>query len=115
MATETARDNKHKREQYRDYNKNKRDPTVRKWQASVRYKNARKYFLKKNPFCVKCAKDKGEYNPSRLVKAEVLDHIVPHKSDYSLFWDQTNWQALCKQCHNRKTNSKDGGFGNPIR
>lgn len=30
----------------------------------------------------------------------------------SLFWDRTNWQGLCKQCHSRKTAAEDGGFGN---
>ena len=112
---ETMRDNQRKREQYRIYNKTNRDPNVRKWLASKRYKDARKYFLEQNPLCAECIKDKGEYRPGRAVPATVLDHIQPHKGDYSLFWDTSNWQGLCHACHNRKTNSKDGGYGNPIR
>lgn len=33
--------------------------------------------------------------------AEVVDHIVPHKGDLSLFWNQENWQSLCEPHHNR--------------
>jgi len=33
------------------------------------------------------------------VVADVVDHIVPHKGDHKLFWDPSNHQALCKQCH----------------
>jgi prophage lambdaSa04, HNH endonuclease family protein len=29
-----------------------------------------------------------------------------------LFWDKTNWQAMSKRCHDRKTAREDGGFGN---
>lgn len=43
--------------------------------------------------------------------AEVVDHIVPHKGDLSLFWSRSNWQSLCKRCHDIKTAMEDGGFG----
>ncbi|WP_368028316.1 HNH endonuclease signature motif containing protein [Paenibacillus sp. DCT19] len=45
----------------------------------------------------------------------MVDHIVPHKGDEGLFWDSTNWQALCKRCHDIKTVTQDGGFGNDVR
>lgn len=32
-----------------------------------------------------------------------------------LFWDSANWQAMNKECHDRKTASEDGGFGNAKR
>jgi hypothetical protein len=31
--------------------------------------------------------------------AKVVDHIVPHRGDMSLFWDRANWQSLCANCH----------------
>ncbi|WP_330848890.1 HNH endonuclease [Mangrovicoccus ximenensis] len=34
--------------------------------------------------------------------AQVVDHIQPHRGDQSLFWDVSNWQALCKCCHDRE-------------
>ncbi|WP_289184903.1 HNH endonuclease [uncultured Parasutterella sp.] len=32
-----------------------------------------------------------------------------------MFWDESNWQALCKHCHDVKTAKEDGGFGNERR
>ena len=34
--------------------------------------------------------------------------MVPHHGDMTLFWDEENWQALCKRCHDAKTASEDG-------
>ncbi len=66
-----------------------------------RWRKARARFLKANPLCVKC-KEGG-----RLVAATVVDHIVPHRGDRQLFWDQRNWQSLCKKCHDQKTRNED--------
>jgi len=32
-----------------------------------------------------------------------------------MFWDERNWQALCKPCHDAKTAREDGGFGRPVK
>ncbi|WP_338100978.1 hypothetical protein [Roseovarius nubinhibens] len=29
--------------------------------------------------------------------------MEPHRGDRAKFFDRTNWQALCKPCHSRKT------------
>ena len=31
-----------------------------------------------------------------VAAASVVDHVVPHKDDPVLFWDEANWQPLCK-------------------
>jgi 5-methylcytosine-specific restriction protein A len=31
------------------------------------------------------------------------------------FWQVSNWEALCRMCHDVKTAKEDGGFGNPIK
>lgn len=62
-----------------------------------RWERARLIFLSKNPLCVVC-QERGIVSASREV-----DHIKPHRGDPALFWDETNWQALCKTCHSRKT------------
>jgi len=41
----------------------------------------------------------------KLSPATVVDHILPHRGDEDLFWDESNWQPLCKRCHDRKTGS----------
>lgn len=67
----------------------------RKWQK------ARTRFLKAHPLCVECQKE-GKY-----VRATVVDHIVPHRGDPVLFWDESNWQPLCKHHHDSKTMTED--------
>ncbi len=43
----------------------------------------------------------------KMVKANVVDHITPHRGDKKLFWDENNWQALCKHHHDKKTMTED--------
>jgi 5-methylcytosine-specific restriction protein A len=62
-----------------------------------------------HPLCEECKRN------GRLTPATVVDHITPHKGNRELFWDESNWQALCKSCHDRKTAKEDGGFGNGRR
>ena len=58
-----------------------------KWRA------ARLRFLRDHPICSYC------YAKGYVKEATVVDHIVPHRGDTALFWDRSNWQALCKHCH----------------
>jgi len=98
---------KHKRERNRsrrEYDKERGTAAQRGYDA--RWRKVRKRFLAENPLCTECMKE------GRLTPATVVDHIVPHKGDPELFWDESNWQPLCKQCHDRKTAREDGGFGN---
>ena len=62
-----------------------------------RWQKASKAFLQSHPLCAECRKQ------GRYTKATVVDHIVPHRGDQKLFWDRSNWQPLCKACHDRKT------------
>ena len=72
------------------------------------WRRASKAFLIAHPLCAECAKH-GITKP-----ATEVDHIIPHKGNKDLFWDQDNWQSLCHECHSRKTVKEDGGFGNKI-
>lgn len=58
-----------------------------------RWQKARDQYLRNNPLCVYCERN------GRTTAARVVDHIVAHRGDMVLFWDQTNWQSLCKPCH----------------
>jgi 5-methylcytosine-specific restriction endonuclease McrA len=74
-----------------------------------RWQKARSAYLSKSPLCVICKK-------SGIFTAAVdLDHIIPHRGDMALFWDQSNWQGLCKSCHSEKTAREDVGFGNRVQ
>lgn len=66
-------------------------------------------FLAQHLWCVEC--ERG----GRLTPATVVDHVIPHKGDRRLFWDMSNWQALCVRCHNSKTAREDGGFGRVVK
>ena len=60
-------------------------------------KRLRPQQLVKEPFCRECAK------AMRRTPAEVVDHVIPHRGDWSLFVDETNLQSLCKYHHDQKT------------
>lgn len=60
---------------------------------NYKWQKARERYLNDNPLCVYCERI------GRVAAASVVDHIVAHRGDMVLFWDQTNWQSLCKTCH----------------
>lgn len=60
------------------------------------WERARAEFLRAHRYCRRCGKAAG-----------VVDHIVPHKGDQALFWDRTNWQALCVRCHSGAKQSEE--------
>jgi 5-methylcytosine-specific restriction protein A len=43
------------------------------------------------------------YDQGIVTPAYQVDHVVPHRGDAALFWDQDNWQSLCAQCGNTKS------------
>ncbi len=60
-----------------------------------KWQKAREAFLREHPLCVMCAAE------GRVTVATVVDHIVPHRGDQSLFWRRSNWQSLCATHHSR--------------
>lgn len=80
----------------------------KRWQAS------RTRYLAEHPLCEQIKTSDGRTlptrHPDRPALAAVVDHITPHRGDQELFWDENNWQPLCKGCHDWKTATLDGGF-----
>ncbi len=66
-----------------------------------KWSKARRDYLKSHPWCVKHL-ERGEH-----VSATVVDHIKPHRQDWSLFWDRSNWQPLCKLHHDSLKQKED--------
>lgn len=58
-------------------------------------------FLDAHPLCAHCLLH-GVRTPS-----VITDHREPHRGDPLLFWDESNWQALCKPHHDFKTATVD--------
>ena len=80
-----------------------------------RWQKTRVIYLANHPLCVYCER------AGRLTPATVVDHIIPHRGDMALFWDEDNWQALCKKCHDSAKAREEHGNasgcderGNPI-
>lgn len=73
----------------------------------ARWQKASKAYLLAHPLCV----DPYKRHVERVVAATETDHVIPHKGDMKLFWDASNWQPLCHDCHSYKTACEDGGFG----
>lgn len=76
-------------------------PSAHKRGYDGRWRHARLAFLDNNPLCAMCQ------SQGLLVAATVVDHIIPHRGNQDRFWDTTNWQALCKSCHDTKTATID--------
>lgn len=91
LATSGAYCDEHRRAVRQQYDSQRGSSSERGYNS--RWQKARQTFLKRSPLCVKCL-DAG-----RIVEATVVDHIIPHNGDSSLFWDSDNWQPLCKRCH----------------
>ena len=66
-----------------------------------RWERARARFLARHPLCTFCEA------MGYIVAATVVDHIIPHKGDMTLFWDESNWQPLCKLCHDGTKKSQE--------
>lgn len=58
-----------------------------------KWRKARERHLADHPLCVYCQR------LGLVTAANVVDHVVPHRGDMALFWDQANWQSLCTPCH----------------
>ena len=63
---------------------------------TYRWQKASQTFLRQHPLCQCPDCDEGR---KRVRPSEVVDHKVPHRGDWELFWDSSNWQALNKACH----------------
>lgn len=83
-----------KREQKRE-----EDPSARLYglYRTARWRRLRASKLLEDPFCAHC-RTEGRRRPW-----DELDHVIPHKGDLQLFWDEGNLQGLCRKHHNAKT------------
>ena len=62
----------------------------RKLYGTKRWRALRQKILTSDPYC---------RMPTCHKIASVVDHIIPHRGDLTLFYDEDNLQPLCKTCH----------------
>lgn len=78
------------------------DEPWRKWYNTAHWRNLRTIVLARDPICTECHR----------AASTVADHKIPHKGVWALFVDLLNLRGVCKACHDKKTATFDGGFGN---
>ena len=64
---------------------------------TYRYQKFRNRFMRRNRLCAECDRQ------GRVTVSEEMDHIVPVHEAPDRVWDIDNLQALCRECHERKT------------
>lgn len=89
-----------------------------------RWQKARHEYLRLHPYCVYCIRETGIESTDLagvilecaaralpVPYGNVVDHIVAHRGDKTLFWDEANWQTLCRthhSCHKQREEALKG-------
>lgn len=94
-----ARDDEAARHRYRDATQ-----PWRAWYKTARWQKLRWSVLVRDLFACQMCKC-VEADTSKLV----ADHRTPHRGDEALFWDASNLQCLCKDCHDRLKQAEERG------
>lgn len=69
----------------------------KKLYGSNKWREASLRFRREHPLCQSC-QERGIVRPSKCT-----DHVIPHRGSEVLFWDESNWAALCDTCHAKKS------------
>jgi 5-methylcytosine-specific restriction protein A len=89
----------------------KRRGTARERGYTARWARRSKRFRDRFPLCGQRPNHQPPvysrcFDEHRTTAAAHVDHVIPHRGDERLMWDEiNNWQSLCRQCHTRKTNA----------
>jgi 5-methylcytosine-specific restriction endonuclease McrA len=60
--------------------------------------------LQQHPLCKMCLQQ------GKIVRASIVDHVIPHKGDHQAFWFG-ELQSLCQRCHDdRERQLEKQGF-----
>lgn len=81
--------------------RSERRATARERGYTSRWERARASHLAAHPLCVHC------YARGIVRAASVVNHRTPHRGDSALFWDEANWEAVCKSCHDGPIQSQE--------
>ena len=68
---------------------------------TARWDRAARRYKQEHPLCRMCMEQ------GHIVPTYAVDHIIPHKGDMALFWDEANWQPLCRTHHNATKQSEE--------
>lgn len=105
VPTGTTYCEKHRKESYKNYDRTRTDKTYHSFYKTSRWQQLRLLVLKREPLCRMCKAN------DMLTAAEMIDHIVPIKIDWSMRLREENLQPLCHACHRVKTAEDVGKYG----
>ena len=87
-----------RKERHKHYDKHQRDQDASKFYGSAAWRRVREQALMRdNGLCQHCLKD------NNITHADMVDHIIPIRVDWSKRLDINNLQSLCNSCHAVKT------------
>lgn len=66
-----------------------RDPSHAALFKNARWRRYRRYYLEAHPLCSRCEHE------GLVVVGSIVDHILPHRGDLTLFWAEGNVQTMC--------------------
>ena len=65
-----------------------------------KWAGASKRYRGRFPLCALCLEE------GITTKATQVHHTVPHRGDWTIFWDSSKWQSLCTSHHSIETNKE---------
>lgn len=65
----------------------------RNWYKLAIWQANRRAVLARDVWCVRCRR------AGRCEPATTVNHVVPHRGDWSRFVDPENLEGVCKRCH----------------
>jgi len=97
-----------RREQRRLYDASRREEHA--FYCSAAWLAIREAVLKRDHYlCQQCKREGRVVTGEKMQMA--VDHILSRRTHPHLELDLSNLETLCQSCHNRKTATRDGGFG----
>lgn len=79
------------------YERKQKDGKYFLFYKSTSWTKLSKLYRYTNPCCEICLKE------GKIVKVDVVDHIIEIRDDWELRLDESNLMSLCHEHHNRKT------------
>ena len=98
-----------KKERHKRYDSMKRDKQAASFYKSTPWERVRLHALDRDHhLCQHCVDNK------RIQMADMIDHIIPIRIDWSLRVTMSNLQSLCNQCHAIKTAEDKRKYGDKL-
>lgn len=85
------------KQEYRQRRYNNGDSKYRAFYRTRAWRKLSRQTLENNPVCVVC------YERGIIRPAQIADHRIELKDDWSRRLDPSNIVSMCRSCHNRKT------------